>query len=228
MSAAYVGGAAPGPVFHAAWDDPSAIASQGGIDMEGQMLRNVLVRGLLCAALVVTLATPAAGQADVPTLEGTEWHLVSYAIDGEREETPWYLSPRLTLRAGQAVGVAGCNELYSTYELDGSLLTIGEPATTDIGCGGEPLLMETGYLEALPTAVRWTIQTVPDGISTLTLYDAAGDVALAFQDSAPIPTPADLRSLGNQVASQQTQIDRLTRQVAGLRERVEDLEGKSS
>jgi heat shock protein HslJ len=197
------------------------------MDKEDHVFRSSLVRALLGAALIVTLTGPVAAQDATATPEGTSWRLVAYAAEGTTTEVPWYLGPRLTLEGGQAVGVAGCNELYATYQLEGDAISFVEPSTTDVGCAGEALTMETAYLAALPTSARWAIVSDADGGRSLTFSDADGAVALEFRDTIPNPSADDLRSLGNQVVSQQWQIDVLGRQVSKLRDRIKELEAAS-
>ena len=151
------------------------------------MLRTVVSRALLAAALVITVPGAAAAQAEGPTPEGTEWYLTAYDAGGiELTEVPWDLGATLTLDAGQAYGSTGCNAFNASYELDGKALTFGgEPGTTDVGCPDAELEIEAAYMAAFPKVVRWAIDTGVTSDRGLILFDADANICCG----SPRPTP---------------------------------------
>lgn len=61
---------------------------------------------------------------------------------------------------GRLTGSAGCNTYRASYEIDGSKITIGEPAATRKACTKPPGIMEQerAYLSALPRAASYTVE----------------------------------------------------------------------
>ena len=177
---------------------------------------------------------PSAARADAPTPEGTEWHLVSYAVDGKRSRVPWNVDATLRLEAGQAIGSAGCNGFSGPYEVDADALTFrGHIGTTDVGCAKAWMDVEAGYMAALPTTVRWAIDTGPvrDRDRGLLLYDAAGDIILRFEEPSNGLTRADIGALASLLDARQVEIDRLRQRLANvrigaLRDRMTELEAR--
>jgi hypothetical protein len=188
---------------------------------DNDMIGIVAMRVLLGAALIITFPTPAAAQADEPTIEGTEWFLTAYAADGELTDVPWYMAPTLSLDAGRGRGLAACAELLAIYVLDGATITFTWAEWHDeVGCSDDWTRVQDAYLEAFPTTASWDIEAGLAGERILRFYDEAGDVILAFQASSPTPSPAELRSLADQLISQQRQIDSLWDALARLRGEV--------
>ena len=80
--------------------------------------------------------------------------------------------PTLIFEDGSASSNASCNQYFGPYEIDGSSITFGQLASTQMFCG-EPGVMdqEAAYLAALASVDTWSI----DG-EVLTL--SSGDTAL--------------------------------------------------
>ncbi len=191
------------------------------------MNRTTAVRALLTAALVgTTFPFAALAQAVEPTLEGTEWHLISYAADGEVHQVPGDVDATLPLESGQVYGSAGCNGFGATYEIDGQSLTFNDPGTTDVACERRAMRVEEAYMAALPRTASWAIDVYGDTGPTpirghnLVLYDAVGEPILEFAEPSVDQMFATLRALYVHVSAQQRQIDRLERQLDQLRKQV--------
>ncbi len=112
-------------------------------------------------------------------LQGTTWFLVSY-FDGVGASVG--LLPGTSITAvfganGQLSGSAGCNTYSATYSTDGSSLTIGPAATSQLSCTDPPGIMEqeSGYLAALNMANAYNISS-----PILTISDANGRVVMQF------------------------------------------------
>ncbi len=123
-----------------------------------------------------------------PDLEGSIWTLVSYvAPDGQPADVLPDTRITAEFKDGQVSGTAGCNRYFSSYETDGSSLTIGPAGSTMMFC--EPLaimLQETAYLATLSRVASYEIS---DG--QLHLKDEAGTAVLTFvADEAPALTDA--------------------------------------
>lgn len=169
---------------------------------------------LLAAALVVAGIAPVAAQEDAPTPEGTDWYLVSYDIDGERVDVPWYVDASLSLEAGRAAGSAGCNGFLSNYQLRNRTVSFREPGTTDTGCGDAWMEVERAYMAGLPTIGRWLIDTGPTGQRGLILEGE--DVVLRFEEPIAGLTPSDIGQLFSVLEAQQSEMDALRRRIRDL------------
>jgi heat shock protein HslJ len=181
------------------------------------MTRIVVSGVLLAAALVITVPTAAAAQAEGLTPEGTEWHLVSHEYGGlEHTDVPWDLDATLNLDAGQAFGSTGCNGFSASYELDGETLTFGQPGHTDVGCSEARLDIEAGYMNALPQVVRWAIDSGSTGGADLILFNADGGHLLRFTSSDTALLVGQVRALTDQVRAQQQVIERLRARIKKL------------
>lgn len=85
------------------------------------------------------------------------WMLTEMAGPDGTMTTPITI-PTLTFEDGSASGNASCNQYFGSYEIDGSSLTFGPLASTEMFCG-EPGVMdqETAYLAALASVDTWSI-----------------------------------------------------------------------
>jgi heat shock protein HslJ len=95
--------------------------------------------------LGIILLTLCAACSAAPTLNGTNWSLVT--IDGV--DIPANVEVTLSLKDGQAGGNAGCNGYGSEYTQKGEQLTFTAALSTMMYCEGI-MEVESGYLAALP------------------------------------------------------------------------------
>lgn len=135
------------------------------------------------AAAAPDTSAPAAPAPTAPAaaLEGTEWRLADIGgqpSPGGAESTR---HPGFTLIAeGRKVqGLAGCNRMNGTYQLDGQKLKFGPLATTRMAC--PDMQTETAFLNALEATTRYEVSG-----SSLTLYGA--DTAVARLEAATKPS----------------------------------------
>lgn len=108
---------------------------------------------------------------DTSALEGTPWVLAS----GSGVTPPEGVALSALFDAGQVSGSAGCNRFTSSYTVDGSAMTIGMIATTQIACLPPLDTVEQAYLAALGKVAGW--QAGADG---LVLSDSGGAEILRY------------------------------------------------
>ena len=191
------------------------------------MFPTIIPRTGLALALILSLPASALAQADPGTPEAREWHLTTYAADGERVAVPWSVDATLELESGVASGFGGCNRFSGAYTLDGDSLTFDDAISMTLAaCIGEGRMVEDAYLANLPLTATWAI----DG-DTLSLADSAGDVILTFEQGVLSLTMSDVAALTALLADQQAQIDRLggridSIRIGYLRERIRTLESQ--
>jgi len=190
------------------------------------MFPTIIPRLGLALALVLSLPASTLAQADPGTPEATQWHLTSYAADGETVAVPWSVDATLELESGVASGFGGCNRFSGSYALDGASLTFDDAISMTLAaCTGEQTV-EDAYLANLPLTATWAM----DG-DTLSLADSAGDVVLTFEQGVLSLTTSDVAALSALLADQQAQIDRLggridSIRIGYLRERIRTLESQ--
>jgi heat shock protein HslJ len=121
-----------------------------------------------------TAAAAPTTTATTGSLEGATWEL----IEGGTMDVPLEaVTVTARFEDGRVSGTSGCNAYTSTYELDGSSLTIGpDIASTLTACPAAETAVETAYLERLTMVTAYTI----DG-GTLALADADGATLLQFE-----------------------------------------------
>lgn len=123
-------------------------------------LRNVRSIGLAVALFFISLA--AWGGEDVPPapgLEGVAWRLIEVKgaavplLSGGKQ-------PSLTLDGAQkkASGYSGCNNYFSTYELNGASLKFGLIGATRRACPEPQNGVETAFLQVLEGTRGWRIE----------------------------------------------------------------------
>jgi heat shock protein HslJ len=143
--------------------------------------RSIVVTGsLVLAALVSGSAALAQSEApmDGPALEGTTWQLQALAGAADAAAVPG-MGADLVLAGGTASGFGGCNQFTTSYTVDGSALSFGEPASTMMACDDAAMAFESVYLGALPTVASYTISG-----DTLELLDGTGTMALSYTAAA--------------------------------------------
>jgi heat shock protein HslJ len=136
-------------------------------------------------ALAVLLVGCSPSPTDSPSLEGTQWVLVT--LEGEPLLTG--TAPSAEFSADQIRGSAGCNQYFGTYAVSGSDITISDVGRTEMYCMDPEGVMdqEQAFLAALASAASYRLAG-----ARLELLDATGSVILAFEPSAvsEAPTPA--------------------------------------
>jgi len=129
-----------------------------------------MIKRLFLLALPIALLAAACSSNgdDMPT--DHSWMLTGIAGPDGTMTTPLTI-PTLTFEDGSASGNASCNQYFGPYELDGSSLTFGPLASTQMFCG-EPGVMdqEAAYLATLASVDTWSID---DEVLTLSSGDAA-------------------------------------------------------
>lgn len=191
------------------------------------MIRSRLLTTFIVSAMTVALPGAAIAQDGSPSLEDTDWSLVTYydEVTGELGTVPFEVHPTLRLEDGRASGFGGCNSFSGDYELDGSSLTLSEElSVTLVFCEGPAQEVEDAYLASLDRVGSWAI----DG-QRLQLYDNLGDLALAFEVPSIVWTPTQLATLVGALEGLQSEIDTLrddtdSLNVPRLRERIKVLE----
>lgn len=121
-----------------------------------------------------------------PILESVSWMLASYRND-TGDWTPALANApiSLTFADGEVKGSAGCNRYFSTYQIDGQSLTLGDIASTMMICSDDIVSQEQGYLADLSQAASFQVKE-----DTLNLYDAAATPILRF-NATPVSATAD-------------------------------------
>jgi len=116
-------------------------------------------------------------------LEDTDWVLVSHMDpDGVMVETLPGTNSTARFQDGQINGNAGCNSYFGGYEVEGTNISVGPLASTEMFCGNPPGVMdqETAFLTSLGSAATYKI--VED---QLTITNAAGETVLIFEVAEP-------------------------------------------
>jgi len=123
---------------------------------------------------VAALALIAAGctsiNADARTFENTRWRVS--AINGQA--TPAAGNYVIRFADGQVGGQVGCNHFGGPYRIAGQVMTVGEVASTLMGCPEPAATFETQTFSVLrqPVRLSWSSDR------RLTLSNAAGSLAL--------------------------------------------------
>jgi heat shock protein HslJ len=128
-------------------------------------------------ALALLLAGCGSSPAESPSLEGTEWVLVTL-----RGETPLPdTAPSAEFSADQISGSTGCNTYFGTYEVSGGELSIGDVASTEMWCMEPEGVMdqEQAFLAALASVASYRLAG-----ERLELLDGTGGVILLFEPQA--------------------------------------------
>ncbi len=123
-------------------------------------------------------------------LEGPEWKLSLYLNEqGDLVEPLADTFTSANFLDGQVNGNAGCNGYFGGYEVDGTNLSIGNLASTEMFCGNPEGVMdqERDFLSAMSSVAAFNIE---DGQLTLTAAD--GGVLLVFEISEPPAIPGSL------------------------------------
>ena len=135
-----------------------------------------MIKPLFLLALSIALLTAACSSngGDMPT--DHSWMLTGIAGPDGTMATPLTI-PTLAFEDGSASGNASCNQYFGPYEIDGSSITFGQLASTQMFCE-EPGVMdqEATYLAALTAVDNWSMDgetlTLSSGNTALLKYEA--------------------------------------------------------
>jgi putative lipoprotein len=142
------------------------VSTERTIDVNRSTFRRVLVLGALL------LVVPACGGDDVG-LSAQTWTLTEVA--GEAA-VPTALSTLTFAADGTLNGNTGCNDFTTSYEVDGSSLTVTQPAAATLRACEEPLMnQETAVFDALAATAGYVISG-----SDLELIGESGDTLARY------------------------------------------------
>jgi heat shock protein HslJ len=129
---------------------------------------------MTCALLLVGCGGATSG----PALQDTQWVLVTLAGEPPLPGTALFAE----FSADEISGSAGCNTYFATYAVDGSEITIGDVASTEMWCMEPAGVMdqEHAFLAALKSAAGYKLSG-----AQLDLLNATERVILTFE-----PRPA--------------------------------------
>jgi heat shock protein HslJ len=133
--------------------------------------------------LIEELSKTPVESANENQLEWTDWVMVSYLTqDGEVIESLPGVNATALFQDGQVIGNASCNNFSGEYEVDGSNITVGPLASTEMLCGGHPRVMdqEMGYLSALGGAATYVIEG-----EQLIIANEAGEPVVIYAVAEP-------------------------------------------
>jgi len=113
------------------------------------------------------------------SIEGMTWLLTGQLVDGEMVDVPERLNVSLHMDGGDAGGNGGCNNYFTSYELDGFDVSFGPVGATMMACVPPIMDVEQAYFANLAQVVAYQ-----SGGIQMALLDAEGDFLLEF-DLAP-------------------------------------------
>jgi heat shock protein HslJ len=118
------------------------------------------------------------GVADGPALQDTQWVLVTLGGEPPLSDT----APSADFSTDEISGSTGCNTYFGAYTVDGSEITIGDVASTEMWCTEPDGVMdqEQAFLAALRSATGYRLSG-----AQLELLDPTGRMILTFE-----PRPA--------------------------------------
>ena len=140
-------------------------------------MRTHLIWALAVLALVVAACSP--GDASGGQLDGTDWVLRSYELDGTLTIVPDNLYADAEFAAQRVRGFAGCNEFDALYRAGGRTLFVSQAAVTLRACDEETMAFEQAVLGLLDSSRTYTARR-----DTLTIYGAGRNELLVY-DAAP-------------------------------------------
>lgn len=109
---------------------------------------------LIAVAVILVACTPRSDDTANGGLVNTSWTVIAIAggqtLDGAK--------PTLTFaQDGTVSGSAGCNHYSAAFRTDGASISVGEVASTLMGCNGERGSQEAAFLDALRGAATWRL-----------------------------------------------------------------------
>ncbi|MCP4358634.1 MAG: META domain-containing protein [Chloroflexi bacterium] len=145
---------------------------------DGSSLNYSLVEEVSKTAVDTTGTETAVDTAESDPLNGTSWVLQSMQGNAlvENSETT------IAFQDGGVNGVAGCNNYFGSYQIDGNHIDMGPIGSTEMFCEPEALMaQETAYLGTLRLATQFQIED-----DQLILMDEEETILLTYTDSEPI------------------------------------------
>ena len=139
------------------------------------------MNGKRWALVLMALTIVIAGCGSGPSLEGTQWLLVS--LEGE---TPLASTapPSVEFSADEISGSTGCNHYFGAYDVSGSEITIRDVASTEMACMDPEGVMdqEQAFLAALRETTGYNLAG-----DRLEFLDATGSVRMEFESAPASP-----------------------------------------
>jgi heat shock protein HslJ len=126
-------------------------------------------------ALVLILTACSAGPGAGGQLEGSDWVLQSYDVDGTLTIVPETVYVDAEFGNTRVSGFGGCNTYDAVYRAGGRTLFISQVASTKMACGDEADALEAAYFALLDQSRFYTARR-----NDLTIYGAEGRVLLVF------------------------------------------------
>jgi heat shock protein HslJ len=139
---------------------------------------------LIPVLLVAAASCSSAGSGTGSDLTGVTWVLDAASMGSLVASPPAEARVDLTFDAGEASGTSACNSYRGSYEVDGSDLTFGPMAGTQMACDQTLMDLESAYLAALGDVSGFELT---DEALTLT----GGDATLTYVAEPP-PEPLPL------------------------------------
>jgi heat shock protein HslJ len=134
-----------------------------------------------CGGGTEAVPEPKAPEAVQPALADTSWNLTS--LQGN-EVLPGTTVTAVFGQYNTLTGSAGCNEYSTSYQVEGSSISIGSVVTTKMSCP-EPegiMVQENAYLAILENLATYRIQG-----DQLDLSSVDGELVATFAASPPAP-----------------------------------------
>lgn len=145
-------------------------------------MRVALIVAILVAASALAGCGGDGGSAGGPAapageLTGRQWVLDTAAlgVSSARNVSSW-----IQFDQERVAGNDGCNQFSGPYVRDGSMLTLGPLAATQIGCVGPAEDVARRVASALDSVESYAISA-----ATLNLRDSSGDTVLRYRESIP-------------------------------------------
>lgn len=132
-------------------------------------LRRVLAAATMLPLITITLAVPAQASSGAPSDEGIIGNWTT-STDGVRQTVTF-------ARSGRISGDSGCNRFIGEYGIDGSVVEVGELASTMMYCEGA-MEAERSLLRALQKSVSFSVKG-----ERLTLFGPRGRVTVRLTAS---------------------------------------------
>ena len=117
-------------------------------------MRTRLIWAIAVLGLVVAACSP--GDASGGPLDGTDWVLRSYELDGTLTIVPDNLYADAEFAGQRVRGFAGCNEFDALYRAGGRTLFISQAAVTLRACDEETMAFEQAVLGLLNSSRTYT------------------------------------------------------------------------
>jgi heat shock protein HslJ len=134
---------------------------------------------LLAACASTSYSPSGSASPQGAALEGTTWVLTT-SLGGMADAGPSKAQIDIRFEAGQTSGSSGCNRYGGTYTLEGSSLSFGDLASTQMACPEPIMTVESRYLQMLAKVDRYEVAA---GGETLRL--TGPDVELTFRAEPP-------------------------------------------